>query len=609
MFGLETIFLNQAGLVTALVLLPFFIIYLIRPKPRHETVPSLLFIMKDMGKNNIDSFFRTFFKDFLFLIQLLLLLLLITAAAKPFLNVPKSYLVEQTVLIVDASASMNADNRFKQAVEIADEALGKQNTIITVTSAPEVLVERVGEGEARQALKRLKAADTTTALSDALQLATGYATTGTRVVVVSDFLPSAGDLDYETAADVLEGTGALIEYRPVTGGTRNVGIIDLQPGPVTSSVWVKNYDARPADVTLRISDAKQQLLLAPGETKEVTFKTPAGVAELKLEPDDDLLVDNAAWVSAPEKTTIKMLVITNEKARVERSNFLLALNVISKNFPTTFDIRYAVPPQIPALDHDVYVIDQASLQFILPGYIRDLQKKTAEGAAVIVFQQEGLFAIDWQGLLPVSPANDTNGLRTQLLPSSMKTLTNDIEFGQVGSYLRVVATPDASVLAATATADPIIVTRRIEKGHVLYYGLDDTKASFSKDPSYPVFWRRTFDLLTNRPSLENLNVRTGNVLTLPRAVKIKTPDGSKTASILPLDKAGLYTLPDRTIAVNLLSDRESNILTTENVTASRAATGEKTSEKAPKDLTDWALWAAIAVLLFEILYVKYRGDF
>jgi len=607
MVVLGGLFLYPAGLATALVLIPFLLLYLIRPKPQRAPVPSLLFLMRDRGKGNINSLFRTLFRDLLLVLQLLLFLALILAAAKPYIDVPRTYLVEQTVIVLDVSGSMQADGRFDQAISLAKENLGKENTIILLQQNPRVLVERVSSSRAKAALGTVKPTATTTALTDALQLAGSYAGTGTRVVVISDFSATQGDLDYETATAALEGRGAIVDYLPVTGGSHNVGIIDLIVGPSTSSVWLKNYDARPEQVTLDISDAKQQVLLAKGETKEITFTTPPGVAELKIEEKDDLMLDNEAWTSTPEKNSIKLLAITNHRGIVQRSNLLLAMSIIQQNFPTSFDVEYAQPPKMPTLDHDVYLVNQASLNFILPGYVKDLKEKVNQGAGLVVIVQPDLFSLDWNDLLPVAPAQDLQGGRASIVPAAASGLTADIEFGQTASYLRVTAKDDATVVAKTETGDPLIVLRRQGRGVVLYYGLDDAKASFSKDPSYAVFWRRAFDLLTDRPSLANLNVRTGSLIALTKKTTVKTPKGTVTGDLLSLDWAGLYVLPDRTIAANTLSDKEGD-LSVPNVTREQTDVNEKGTEKAPLELTNGFLWTAIALLLLEILYIKYRGD-
>ncbi len=605
--ALSSYFLNPAGLATAVVLIPFLLLYLIKPKPKHETIPSLLFIMKDVGKSNINNFFRNWLKDLLFLLHLLLLLVLIAAVAKPYINVPRTFLADQTVILIDTSASMQAGDRFDQAVTLAEDNLGKENTIITITEAPTIVVERVSSGRAKEALRTLEPTDTATSISDALGLASGFAGAGTRVVVLSDFVATAGDRDYDTSADLLEASGAEVEYLPITSAAKNVGIIDLAVGPSSSSLWVKNFNTRPEEITLTISDADQSVLLAPGESKEISFNTPAGVAEITIKEDDDLLADNTIYTSAPDKNTIKLLIITNNEAKVRSSNFLIALNVIQENFPTTFEIDYAVPPKIPRLDHDVYVVYEATYDFILPGYVKTIKEQIENGGALIVFSQAGLFGLDWQGLLPVAPVEESQGARTGLTGGE-GTLVENVEFGQVSSYLRVAADEEVRVLA-WADDDPVIVMDSVGKGTVLYYGIDELKASFTRDPTYPVYWRRIFDQLTHRPSVENLNVRTGTLFSFPKDTKVKTPSGTITSSLIPVEHAGLYTLPDRTIAANLLSDAESALNFDGNLSKMNGHGDDEGTEKVPKDLSRHALWAAFILLLFEILYVKYRGDF
>ncbi len=598
-------FLNPGGLAALLALIPFLLLYLIRPKPRHERVPSLLFLIRDRGKSNLNSFLRTFLKDLLFLLQLLTLLALAAAAARPYVNVPRSALVEQTILVIDASASTQPV--FKEVVKEAKERLGKENTIIILKARPALIGERLSASKAEALLDRLEPTDTVTPLTEALQMAGPYAGKGSRIVVISDFRVTSGDPDYETVADSLEGQGALLEYVPVGAPLKNVGITDLYVGPSTSSVWVKNFNDRPVEATLRISDAEEKLLLAKGETREVKFSTPAGVTELRILEEDGLAADNVAWTSAPEKTRVRVLIITNDEERVRRSNFLKALEVISRNFPIQFDVEYGEPPTLPRFNHDVYVLMKTNLNFILPGHVKELKELVSKGASLVVFPQENLFSLDWLDLLPVEAAEESGGGRAAITPADLETLTRDIQFGQASSYDRVKKKRDAMIIAK-AEADPIILLRRQGKGFVLYYGLDDEQSSFSRDPTYPVFWRRTLDLLSQRPSLAKLNVRTGSVIALPQPVTVVTPRGKEKASILSLDHAGLYRFPDRTVAANLLSDVESDVTKTVNASRRGEDGGGAAEERAPKELTRHFIVAALLLLLIEVLYVKYRGD-
>ncbi len=602
---LTNYFLEPRGLWTALALLPLILLYLIRPKPRLERIPSLLFILKDLGKDNTRSFFRNFLRDPLLILQLLFLLLLIAAAAKPYITIPRTALASHTILIIDTSASTQADDRFEHIIAIARDHLGKENTIILAQARPETIGERLSVRRAEKLLETLEPTDTTTDLTGALQLASTLAAPETIVEVISDFNPTTGDPDYDTAADALEALGATVNYHPVTSDGSNLGITDLRVGPTRSSVWIKNYDRRPRTTTLRIAGNDQELLLAKGETKRVDFETPTGTAELHLLTDDVLAVDNTAYLSTPEKTTIRLLIITNDKEGVEQSKLLVALDVLGRNFPTSYDLTYAEPPKLPTLDFDAYLIWNANLDFLLPGHIRNLKERVQDGAALIFLDQHNLFSIDWQGLLPVEAVNNSAGTRATIIPEP-HSLTTDIEFGQVPSYRRVKAAPDTTILAKTAH-DPIIVLGTNGKGSTLYYGLPDD-SSFTTNPSYPIFWRRTFDLLTHRPNLATLNRRTGDLLVFPRRTTVRLPSGAtQETALLSLDHAGFYQLPDRIIAANLLSDRE-GALEPHNLTRRAGNEAGETTDRVPYELTDTLLLAALTLLFLEVLYLKYRGD-
>ena len=69
---LNQYFLNIPGLWALLALVPLIIVYLIKPRPKKETIPALMFLIKERSKSTKTSFLRKFFKDPLFLFQILL---------------------------------------------------------------------------------------------------------------------------------------------------------------------------------------------------------------------------------------------------------------------------------------------------------------------------------------------------------------------------------------------------------------------------------------------------------------------------------------------------------------------------------------------------------
>src|SRR3989344_2261365 len=113
-------------------LIPLVLLYLIRPRPVNVSIPSLMFILKDMGKSRLLHFFRTLLRDILLLLQLLAVLLLALTLAKPFIDGERESLVQQSILIVDVSASTRAfgDDTFETIRDAALERVTGDTVII-----------------------------------------------------------------------------------------------------------------------------------------------------------------------------------------------------------------------------------------------------------------------------------------------------------------------------------------------------------------------------------------------------------------------------------------------------------------------------------------------
>src|SRR3990167_10375061 len=120
-------FVNKLGLLALLSLIPFIILYLRRPKPQDRVIPSLMFILQNRKTSTKNSFLRTFLMNLLFFIQLLALIGLSISVAQPYIKIPYDITLENTIIILDASASMQAEDggkmRFEQAVREAKSVL------------------------------------------------------------------------------------------------------------------------------------------------------------------------------------------------------------------------------------------------------------------------------------------------------------------------------------------------------------------------------------------------------------------------------------------------------------------------------------------------------
>src|SRR5574341_828797 len=140
LYGSTVQFANQAGLYALLSIIPLIIIYLLRPRPLKIKIPSLMFLM-DIERKKRLNVFRKFLKDPLFLIQLLVLTLVSLAVAAPFIMADEEAGGGHTVIILDASASMQADGRFERAAEQADKFLSSRNTLILAENLPVMVMK------------------------------------------------------------------------------------------------------------------------------------------------------------------------------------------------------------------------------------------------------------------------------------------------------------------------------------------------------------------------------------------------------------------------------------------------------------------------------------
>ena len=138
-------FANTLGLIALASLIPFIILYLRKPRPVDRIIPSLMFILQNRKTSRQYDFLRKFLTNLLFFIQLLALIGLSFAIAEPFIKVPYDVSLENTLIILDVSASMQADEggstRFDQAIKEAKKVLSGRNSIILAENIPLIILE------------------------------------------------------------------------------------------------------------------------------------------------------------------------------------------------------------------------------------------------------------------------------------------------------------------------------------------------------------------------------------------------------------------------------------------------------------------------------------
>ncbi len=618
---------NPIGIWALLALVPFILIYLIKPRPKDLTIPSLMFILKQTSKLKQNSFLRKLLRNVLFFIQLALLLALTISIAAPFITIPFAVESENTVIILDSSASMQTKSgtstRFEKAKSIARDELSGRVSVIAAGNQPITLLNNGNFVEAQAALIKARPKATTTNLGDALLLAEDILKEKKgRILLLSDFIQTDGS-DPLVAKRALTAKGNRVDFIDLSGKANNIGIIDLELTKHDTKVYIKNFNKEEQELTVKLIKGTQTLGeekidLLPNSLESLVFETQPGQSKITLEINDDLALDNVLHISAPEKKTIPVLLISNEesssiKAALEASKDIL----LATSTPPLSHM--ADGKSISFADFDVIIIGEVGTEGdkegILKGRFREFKDYTDKGGKLIITAQEDLGSlaqtdrskeIFWQ-MMPV--AIKGLGNRTRTCFKIFNQFTSFFEENQCPSTSEIylTATPsDSSIVIAGATDNSPMIAM---KENVFYYGLIDQNSDFSSLSSYPIFWNNLINFLVKSEDIRDYNHKTGDTIVVQEQ-RIKTPSSTIKTSKLLLDEAGIYELNTKKIAVNLLNEKESDISKTTNILEQDKKEFESETELKTKkiDLDYYLIILAILLIFVEIIYIKLRGD-
>jgi len=591
---------NPSGIWALLLLLPLIILYLIRPRPKPMAIPSLMFFLKSTGSRKLTSFLKQITHDWLFILQLLLLTALAMTFTHPFTTYEHDITASNTVLVIDVSASSQVEEgprtRFDNEIAQAKKLLGTKNTVILAKDVPYIALQDATPEETSSFLLSLKPQETTSRIGEAIILAGETLGSEGRAVVLSDFINTAGQ-DPDIAKAVLQTKGIVVDFINVAGPKRkNVGIIQMDPANDQTTLYVKNYNDNLENVPITVGSTQTTLSIAAHAIETYSFKTPPGVTQIQLNANDDFPVDNVAYLSAPNAGKAKVLLVANN-ASTYLKNALLASG--------DTQVTLTEPPVIPKGDFDVIILNNLDPKKLLPGTLEDFKARVDKGSAVIIGIQDISSKIDYKGLLPVTL--DGKGDGGPIAIEQLTRFTKNIDFGATNSVTKANPIGDQSIIA-TVNKIPLITIKHQGLGKLVYFGIpEDSEFKFS--PHYPIFWTELMKYVTEQQDVHNLNLKTGETLLLDKEEKIKTPATTIKRAALLLEEQGLYQLEDRVIAANLLSDEESTI-NAEKPVGTKSTEYQlkpvKEQRKFPLDIVLLAL--ALFLVLFEVFFIKYRGD-
>lgn len=585
------------------------LLYLIRPKLQDLKIPSIMFLMQDEDKARKSTFFRRFISSLLFFLQLLALTLLSAAILSPTIQVDYDSTAENTVIILDVSASMKAggagSTRFDKALDIASGNIRGSTSIILAENRPLVALEAGSEAKARDILSVLKPKDTRSNIGDAILLAGELLKSNEgRVLVISDFLATDG-ADPSVAKKVLEQRGVVVDLVSVKGGSSNAGIIDVKVTARDTRVVVKNYDAEDKTLRLEVKNEKGfshvfPLKVLARSVEPLAFDTMPGATTVRLLEQDDLSSDNTLYLMNPLSSSVTALLISNNP------------NLFLKNALESggIDVVTASPPIMPDMGKfGLIVLERFDKGKLLPGTMGEIKQLVENGKPLIITLQNETDKVDYQGLLPFMPSGI--GKEAAVTKSVENQFTKDVDFGQTDFYAKGKELDSSVVIARMSDSSPAIAYHDVGDGKVLYYGIDDDSSGFKGSTSYPIFWTSLASFMLGMESIDNFNHKTGSVLAFENERVIETPKGKVATAMLIMEDAGVYAIQGQFHTANLLSDAESDIARDTAVTTTQSDKYAPVSVKRKKEVgLAWYLAiAAFALMAVELAYSKYRGDF
>jgi hypothetical protein len=617
---------NTLGLIALASLIPFIILYLRKPKPQDRVIPSLMFILQNRKLSRQYDFMKKFLTNLLFLIQLLALLGLSIAIAEPYTKVPYDVSLENTVVVLDASASMQAreggTTRFDKGIKEAKKVLSGKNSIILAENTPLIILEDEDEKTAASILGNLQEKATTTNLGDAMLLAKDLLQDRAgRIVVISDFSNVDGP-DLLAVKKAIGSEEIIVNFKDMLNDAENAGIIAMDVGKHSTKVFVKNFNSVQKQINLKlVRDGKVlaesgKIDVLPESVESFLFDdTPTGVSKIELEPNDDMDVDNVAYISAPLKKKVNVLLITNRK-NTNLENALLASRGISLNVVNPPVLTLNIQGnRIEPFEHDVIVVHSINnvgrRDGILPGTFQDLSNYVKNGGKLIItaqddldkFSKVDLDIVNLRGLV-----QDTTRVCVDAINELTKQFESGICFSTVSKYFNADAKEDATVIASIGEV-PVLAVKEHFKGTIFYYGIIDEASDFRTLPSYPIFWNSLINFMAETEDIRDFNSKTGKVVTIDQQ-RVNTPSSSLRTSKVIFDEVGIYEFNDQKFAVNLLDEKESA------VTEGSALKKESESVDVLKDqgvernlsLGVLLLLIVFFLLVFEVYYLKRRGD-
>lgn len=610
----DILFSNPLGLLALLSIIPLIILYLLRPKTIDLNVPSLLFFLKrEQERNKLSLLLRKLIRDPMFLIQLLVLILLSLAIAGPYI-LEERVSGQHTVIVIDNSASMQANGRLDTAKELA---AGRLSTVNSVVWAQNVPVLALKEGDGRRAGEVIELTPQRAVPSDvgaAITFAERLAGPGGTVLVFSDFAALSGD-DPLVAKGLAEQNGVRVEFVQVGEVSGNVGIVngwlDTEDGRYNLNMAVKNFNDKDEKIKLDILKGDEKRggsLTVPAHSTRAYVVTGlgAGLTQVSIDNGGSMTIDDTAYVYIPTTPGGRILFVDARDQNPTKT----ALGLLGADI----DYRTSLPGDLSGYGVVILgVVDNSSLG---RGAAGTLTVFVENGGTLAATASHGIMHIP-DGLLPANLTGMSN--ETDIRTVSESPLTGTIPFSdvEVVRHIRGTVPEGVTVLVEADDGSPVLSYWHRGSGTAVFIGLnditgDDAWSGFASLPEFPLFWKNLLEW-TGGTDVEENNVRTGTVIRLPSNQTVTCPDGSTlTTSSLWVDQAGVYSVGSQVVSANLYDARESDVddfsIDAGDITSKYTRRPDVVRTETEKELLPYLIWVVLGLLLLELIIIYRRRE-
>jgi len=583
------------------------LLYLLKVRRREVRVPAKFLFPAITTDVRANALFQRLRPNLLLFLQLLAALLLLTALARPMIQAKG--LPGQSVIVVDASASMQATDVAPSRLDAAKNRLrrfvqelnpGEQLAIIEAGAQVRVLASLTSDKQKLlNAIRQIQPTDTAGNMDEALRLAAALVgkSNESRIVLLSDgAFPPVSDFSAGNAKLVFESLG--------TGGD-NLAItaMDVQErtGGLEWFVGVRNFGRQPKKAILefyagdKLIDARP-ITVGTGQTigQTLTARQLPEPLEARLKMDDALPSDNRAFRVGVAQKPIRVLLVGEGNFFLERA-LALEPNVKVDKAPSAPESERG--ERVGGGNYDLIIFDRVA-------------PVPVKARAVMVLRAQGG---------PIAALGQPVRMPRIVLWEREHPLMRYLELGSllIDSAPRLTPASWAKTLAESQQT-PLIVAGEHQGRRWVGVGWNLLESDFPLQPAFPIFIANLMRwAVGEQGSATDLTVRTGVPFSLAvdpaeTELTVRSPDGNAraypvndgTVVIPSVERVGVYTIQGRKteirVAANLMHADESNIQPRTSIQLGSQTVAAQNTLTTLRDL-----WKPVALALLALLMVEW----